>query len=143
MKKNNRFKLSATLMAMSMAFVGTAACSSNEKKQQPAPPSPADQAMNRLATEKKSYVDHAQQRVNDLTEFASQLHEQSTKASIPKAKKMQSAAADLNISLLDVREELVDVKQAKPEDWIDQKRDVDRALNRAESQYTNSVSLLR
>lgn len=118
------------------------ACSSTPKTQTTAA-TQKDRAMNQQDADRDAYVKATQARIDKIAKLGSDLKSGSAKTDKVRAKKMQNASEDLNSLLDDVRQELADVKSALPQNWVDEKRDVEQSLNRAETQYSNSVQLLR
>lgn len=142
-KNTSLVSIKALVPALACAALASA-CSHGEKAQ-PAPPSPAAQAQAQLGAEQTNYVSQTQTRLDQLTKFSQDLRIQAaTAGSDPaKAKKMSNAADDLEALLIDVRKELADVQTAAPTNWVDEKRDVQKTMSRAETQYSNSVSLMQ
>ena len=129
-----------------VAVVGLSGCSSKSKQAEKAPPTPAQAAASQLETDRVAYVNRTQTRVDQMTEFSRQLRTTSqgiAAADAAKAKKQQNAADDLDSLLTDVRKELGDVKSAQTANWVDEKRDVEKVMSRAETQYSNSVTLMQ
>lgn len=134
---------SRALLACLSFFFLINGCSTSEKKPAPPPPTPAEQAAIQLNNERATYTNQTQARINQLAEFAKKLRTQAATAAKPQNKKMSNAADDLDSYLVDAKKGLDEVKTAAPQNWLDYKRDVDRAMTRAESQYSTATSLLR
>ncbi len=134
-----------------MAVVGLTACSHNGTKQTahaapPAPPTAAQQAATQLESERSAYINSSQGRIDRMTQFSQNLRVNASKlaATDPnRAKKQENAAEDLDSLLNDARTNLAQVKNAAAPNWVDWRRDEDKALSRAESQYTGDISLLQ
>jgi hypothetical protein len=118
-------------------------CAENSKKQEAAPPSAYDKTVSKMDANQEAYVVKTQSRIAELKSFGEQLRTKAAVATKPQGKKMSNAAEDLDSLIKDVTKQLADVSSASPTNWIDEKRDVDRALERAESKYSNSVPLLK
>jgi hypothetical protein len=118
-----------------------AACSSSQKHQAGPAPTPQQQAASQMSNERTTYVNQTQSRIDQLSKFSSDLHTRAASAQKPNDKKMMNAAEDLDSLITDAS--LTEVKTAAPENWIDYKRDVEKSMDRAESQYSNSLSLVR
>lgn len=129
------------------ALVGPAiGCASKNKQAEAPPPTPAEQAVSQLDSDRSAYVSQTQSRIDQMNKFSTELRTQAAQIEASdkvKAKKMQNASDDLNSLLDDVRSELADVTSSLPENWLDEKRDVDKSMARAESQYSNSVTLMK
>ena len=138
MKANSKFVLAAFAAT---AMFATAGCSTDSKKDNP-PPTPQQQVNNKLTTERTSYVDQTQTRIDQLTKYSTDLRTHADQAQKPQNKKLENAADDMDSLLSDARKSLSDVKTSAPENWIDYKRDVEKSMDRAESEYSNTVHLL-
>ncbi|MES2854255.1 MAG: hypothetical protein V4692_00250 [Bdellovibrionota bacterium] len=133
-----------TIASACALTIGTIGCASNNKRTAAAPaPTPAQQAVSQLETDRSTYVSQTQSRIDTIESFANDLEARAESTDKVKAKKMQNASEDMNSLLEEVRKELADVTSAAPQNWIDEKRDVERTLERAESNYSNSVRLLQ
>ncbi len=122
------------------------ACSSKDKKADAAAqaqPTAEEQAVTQMSSDRDSYVTATQARIDALTNFGRELSQKSQSSDSVQRKKLSNASEDVNALLNTARRELADVKNSAPENWVDEKRDVERAMNLAESQYSNSVRLLR
>lgn len=107
------------------------------------PPTPAQQATAALENDRNDFVNRTQARIDEMSKFAADLRAKADTAQKPQKKKLENAADDIDSSLKDVEKELTDVRQAAPENWIDEKRDVTKTMQQAETQYSNSVRLLQ
>ena len=136
------WKLNTTLSIV-LAAALVVGCSSGSKKQAAAPPTPAERAMNQLAADRDAYVRSTQAKIDNMDAYANTLRAQSASTDRVRAKKMQNASEDLRSLLNDVRAELADVRASAPQNWVDEKRDVEKTLSRAETQYSSSTQLLR
>ena len=106
-------------------------------------PTPQQQAVTNLNTDRDAYVAQTQARINEMQKFSESLRAQAATAQKPRAKKLENSADDMESALKDVNKELADVKTAAPENWLDEKRDVTKAMMRAETQYNDSVRLIQ
>ena len=131
------------LMVAAASMVTLSACAHRSKHAENPPPTPAQQAQANLAIERDSYVSQTQNRVNEMSKFAADLRAKAETAQKPQSKKLQNAADDMDSALKEVEKELADVKASAPENWIDEKRDVTRTMQQAETQYSNSVRLIQ
>ncbi len=132
-----------TLAAVAtFALVG---CSSKDKKQEtPQPPTAAEQAKSQLDAGQATYVSQTEKRIGEMTKFSGDLRSASAKTTDKvRAKKMQNAADDLDSLLKDAGTSLNEVKTSTPENWVVFKRDVDKVMTRAETQFSNSVTLMQ
>jgi hypothetical protein len=134
-KKNN-------LLVTASALVALAGCA-HSQKQAENPPTPAQQAVSNLEHDRTDYVNRTQSRIDEMTKFAGDLRAKASTARKPTKKKLENAADDMDTALKDVEKELTDVRQAAPENWLDEKRDVTKTMQRAETQYENSIRLLQ
>jgi hypothetical protein len=126
------------------AFVALAGCAHHRHQaENPPPPTPAQQAAANLNNERNDFVNRTQARINEMSKFASDLRARAATAQKPQKKKLENAADDMDSSLKDVEKELTDVRQAAPENWLDEKRDVTKTMQQAETQYSYSVRLLQ
>lgn len=130
-----------SLLVLTMAF-GVAACAGKQKNEAPPAPTAAEQAATDLQNERTDYVATTEARVAELTKASGDLRAKSQASPKVQAKKLSNAAEDLDSMLVDVRKSLDEVKAAAPENWIDYKRDVEKAMSRAETQYNSSITLL-
>ncbi len=108
-----------------------------------AAPTPQQQAVMNLNTDRDAYIGQTQTRIDEMQKFSDNLRAQAATAQKPRAKKLENAADDMESTLKDVNKELADVKTAAPENWLDEKRDVTKAMMRAETQYNDSVRLIQ
>jgi hypothetical protein len=131
------------LLVLAVSFVALSSCAHKRQQAEAPPPTPAQQAQAALANERDSYVNQTQSRIDEMTKFASDLRAKAETAQKPQKKKLQNAADDMDSSLKDVEKELTDVREAAPENWIDEKRDVTKTMQRAETQFSNSIRLLQ
>ncbi len=133
------------LLIVAASFVALSACASkrHQAEQQTPPPTPAQQAEANLAGERDAYVGQTQTRIDEMKKFAADLRARAETTPKPQKKKMQNAADDMDSALRDVEKELADVKDAAPANWLDEKRDVTKTMQRAETQYSSSITLLR
>lgn len=132
------------LVVVGSALLMAAGCSHKQTRQEAkAAPSAQEVAVSGLETERNDYVSRTQTRVDEMTKFATDLRTQAAAAQKPRSKKLENAADDMDSTLKDVTKELTDVKSAAPENWLDEKRDVEKSLMRAETQYSNSIRLLK
>jgi PBP1b-binding outer membrane lipoprotein LpoB len=139
-----QMKCLATSTALVAAlFLG--ACSHGNKKTeaQAAPPTAHDQAVTQLQVDRDAYVNSTDAKLNQYKQHADALRTRSASVQKPMNKKLQNAAEDLDSSVKDVQAALEEVKQAAPQNWLDYKRDVEKAVNRADAQFANSTSLLQ
>lgn len=135
-----------TLLALSVATAGLiGACSHKEKKSaEPAPQQdPQAQAASQLDAEKMGYVNRVQARIDELSRNAADMRSRAMSVAKPNQKKVQNAADDLDSLLKDARTSLDSVRSADATHWVDYRRDVDAAMGKAESQYSNSLMLLK
>ena len=135
-----RFNLALGLVLAATSML--ISCSSSSKKEA-AKPTPAEQADANMKSGQTQYVNQTQTRVDQLSQFSNQLRGKAAQTPSPQSKKLSNAAEDLDLMLKDATKELVEVRSAAPANWIDEKRDVDAAMSRAESHYSNAISLLR
>jgi hypothetical protein len=135
----NAFKIIAAGFVITLA----AACSSSQKHEAVAPQTPAQQAAAQMNAERTNYVNQSQTRIDQLTKYSQDLRTRSASAQKPNDKKMQNAADDLDSLLNDARKSLNEVKTAAPDSWTAYKRDVEKSMDRAESEYSNSMSMIR
>ncbi len=137
-------KLNSQVLVAAAAVVLLAGCSHKETRAQAAPaPTAQEKAVTQLDAERTSYVQRIQARIDEMTKFANDLRTQSAAAQKPRSKKLENAADDIDSTLKDANKELADVKTAAPENWLDEKRDVEKSMMRAETQYTESVRLIK
>jgi hypothetical protein len=125
------------------AAIGFAACSSKPKTEAPKEQTAAERAAAGLQAEQTSYVQRTEARVAQLGQMVTDLRAKAATAEKPQNKKIENAAEDLSTLLGDVRKSLDEVKGASGDSWIAYKRDVEKAMSRAEIQYSNSISLLQ
>ena len=130
-----------TIFTLSAALVLTIGCGSSDKKT--AAPTEQQKAISQLDASRSEYVNVTQTRIDKMATFGTDLKTKATAADKVRAKKMQNASEDLSSLLDDARSELAEVRSAAPENWMDEKRDVESAMSRAETQYSNSVQFLR
>jgi glutamine amidotransferase PdxT len=135
-------KLTFVATATSLVFLAGCAHSHKRAENNP-PPTPKQIAVMQLDTDRNAYVTQTQSRVDEMTKFSEQLRAKAAAAQKPQAKKLENAADDMDASLKDVEKELTDVRQAAPENWLDEKRDVTKTMQRAETQYNDSVRLIQ
>ncbi len=132
------------LFILGVALIFTAGCSHSSKRaEQPVPQTAHQQAVTQIGADRDAYVAQTQARIDEMQKFAENLRAQAVTAQKPRQKKLENAAEDMDSSLKDVSKELANVKQAAPEDWLDEKRDVTKAMMRAETQYSDSVRLIQ
>lgn len=136
------FVKSAILAVAAIGFVG---CSHAEKKEEvaAAPPTAAEQAKSQQATDRDAYVAATESRLTTMQKLASDLRSRAATAQKPQSKKLENAADDMESFNKDIERQLADVKNSAPENWVDERRDVEKVLSRAESFYSTSVTLLR
>jgi uncharacterized protein YukE len=134
-----RLTLFLSAILFSMSFTG---CSSSPKKETHVPTA-KEQTVYQQDSDRNAYVAATQSRIDEIARLSNNLIGQSAQSNKVTAKKMQNASEDLNSLLNDVRRELNDVRTALPQNWVDEKRDVEKTLSRAETQYSNSVQLLQ
>ena len=134
-------KMNLLVLGTSVAMM--AGCAHHTKNADNPPPTPAQQAQSQLNVERDQYVATTQNRIDEMTKFASDLRAKAETAQKPTKKKLQNAADDMDASLKEVSKELADVKSAAPENWLDEKRDVTKTMQQAETQYSNSIRLLQ
>ena len=127
----------------STALILTAGCSHASKHADQPAPTPQQQAVAQIGADREAYVAQTQTRINEMQKFGDTLRAQATTAQKPRQKKLENAADDMDSSLKDVSKALTNVKQAAPENWLDEKRDVTKAMMRAETQYSDSVHLIQ
>jgi hypothetical protein len=135
-----------TILAGALVALACTACSSKDKKSNEAavqPPTAQEKAVSQMGTDRDSYVSATQARIDGLNNFGRELRQKAQTSDSVQRKKLSNAAEDIGSILNDARRELADVKNAAPENWVDEKRDVEKAMNLAESQYSNSVYLMR
>lgn len=135
-------KLTAILLSLSAAgLVG--ACSHKSKHDDKKEPTAQEQANTQLDSQKEAFLVRVQSRIDEMTKNAADMRTRA--AAMPKnnQKKVQNAADDLESLLKDARTSMESVRSADATHWVDYKRDVDSAMGKAESQYSNSLLLLR
>lgn len=131
------------LTALVFALSG---CSSSEKKQanaQPAAPTAHEQAVTQLQSDRDAYVNRTDAKITQYRQHAENLRARAATQQKPMDKKLSNAAEDMESTLKDVQTALTEVKTAAPQNWLDYKRDVEKAINRADAQYANSTTLLQ
>ena len=142
-----RKSVNALLGATSaMVLVGLATgCASEQKKQASAPPPPtaAQLAVTQAASDRTAYVQQTQTRIDQLTKFSGDLRTKAATAQKPQNKKLENTADDMDSLLGDAKKSLNEVTTSAPENWIDYKRDVEKSMDRAENEYSNSIRLLQ
>lgn len=132
-----------TFVSLFTALLFLAGCSTSSKNASN-PPSDKQQAMNQLNSSRDEYVSSTQARIDKMASLSKSLKDKASSAKdSTRAKKMENASNDLNSLLDDARKQLGEVKDAKTENWLLEKSDVENAMSRAETQYTNSIQLLR
>lgn len=132
------------VLIATLGFVALAGCThANKRAENPPPPTPQQQAVIQLNTDRDAYIAQTQTRIDEMHKFSENLRAQADAAQKPRQKKLQNAADDMESALKDVDKELADVKTSAPENWIDEKRDVEKTMMRAETQYSNSVRLIQ
>ena len=131
------------LLAMVATVALLANCSSPSKQNDRKAATPAQAAVGNLNNDRNVFVNQTQARIDEMTKFAQELRVKAGTAPRPQAKKMTNSADDLDSLVNDVRTSLTDVRTAAPENWVDNKRDVEKYLNRAESAYSNDVKMLQ
>lgn len=131
-----------TIFALSAALLVTVGCGSSDKNMAAAP-TEQQKAISQLDVSRNEYVNTTQSRIDKMAAFGTDLKTKANAAGKVRAKKMQNASEDLSSLLEDARMQLTEVRTAAPENWMDEKRDVESAMSRAETQYSNSVQLLR
>jgi hypothetical protein len=130
-------------LVLALAAVGFVGCSHSQKRAEQPAPTPAQQAVTQLSTDRDAYVNATQARLQTMQQLAGDLRNRASQTQKPQSKKLENAADDMESYTKDVERQLADVKSAAPENWVDEKRDVEKVLSRAESHYSNSVSLLK
>jgi hypothetical protein len=138
MKSKVKVLLASSAIALAAAL--TISCASAKKEQ---PLTPQQQAMNQMAIDREAYLTQQQARIDQLQKFSQNLRQQSATAQAPRNKKLTNAADDLDSLLKDATSSMTGVRTAAPENWTDYKRDVEKSMSRAETQYSNSVRLLQ
>ena len=139
---------SALAYTVVMASFALGACAHNEKHQdqqqaQKAPPTAQEQAVSQMQMDRDSYVQRVTNKLNEYQQHTATLRQQAQSAQKPMNKKLENAAEDMDSTLKDVNTALNEVKSSAPQNWLDYKRDVEKAMNRADAQFSNSTSLLR
>ncbi|RYZ76043.1 MAG: hypothetical protein EOP05_06195 [Proteobacteria bacterium] len=137
-----KFVKAAVLAVAAVGFVG---CSHSAKKEEVAaqPPTAQEQAKSQLASDRDAYVAATQARLESMQKMAGDLRTRAAATQKPQSKKLENAADDMESFNKDIERQLADVKQAAPENWVDERRDVEKVLSRAESFYSQSVTLLK
>lgn len=143
-RMNNAAKMMMTTSLMASALL-LGACSNGDKKAdaQPTPPTAHEQAVNQLQTDRDAYVHSTDAKLSQYQQHADALRSRANSVQKPMNKKLQNAAEDLDSSVKDVQAALEEVKSAAPQNWLDYKRDVEKAVNRADAQFANSTTLLQ
>ena len=140
-------RTSKTVLTLSLlaGALSLGACAHKEAAHDQAaqPPSAHDQAMTQMQADRDAYVQRTTAKVSEYQKHAQDLRTQASTQPKPQNKKLENAAEDLDSALRDVNTALTEVKTAAPANWLDYKRDVEKALNRADAQFANSTSLLR
>jgi hypothetical protein len=131
------------MLILSSACILTVGCASKQKHEANREQTAAEKTVTKLDNERDAYVKQAQSRIDSIEKSANDLESNSAKANKVQSKKMQNASDDIKALTDDARKELADVKSAAPQNWLDEKRDVERAIERAESTYSNAASLVR
>lgn len=129
--------------AVILGCVLTVGCAGKPKQEAKREPTAAEQATAQLDADRNNYVNQAQARIDSIEKFASDLDSNAANADKVKAKKMQNASDDIISLTEEARKELLDVKTAAPQNWLDERRDVERTLERAEATYSNSMRLIQ
>ena len=135
----------STVLALAVTLT-LGACSSSEKKQENAPPAPPtahEQAVNQLQSDRDAYISRTDAKITQYQQHAENLRARAATQQKPLDKKLSNAAEDMEANLKDIRSALGEVKAAAPQNWLDYKRDVEKAINRADAQYANSTTLLQ
>ena len=131
-----------------LASFALGACAHNDKRQdqqeaQKPAPTAQEQAVSQMQMDRDSYVQRVTNKLNEYQQHSQTLRNQASTAQKPMNKKLENAAEDMDSTLKDVSKALNEVKSSAPQNWLDYKRDVEKAMNRADAQFTNSTSLLR
>lgn len=140
MKVQMKIVQSALLTLAAVGFVG---CSHSSKKQEKQPPTAQEQAHQQMTSDRDAYVAATESRLQTLQKLSGDLRAKASQTQKPQSKKLENAADDMEAYTKDIANQLADVKNAAPENWVDERRDVEKVLSRAESFYSNSVSMLR
>jgi len=127
----------------SVMVLSATGCMSTQKKEAAAQLTPAQQQQAQLAADRAAYVRQTQVRVGQLDQFSTQLRDKANATPKPQQKRIENAADDMESVLGDVKKSLREVTTAPPENWLDYKRDVEKSMDRAESQYSNTLNLLQ
>ncbi len=131
---------SAVVALAAVGFVGCAHSSKHEEKKQP---TAQEQAVQQMSSDRDAYVAATQSRLQTMQKLANDLRTRANEVQKPQSKKLENAADDMDSYTKDIERQLADVKNAAPENWVDERRDVEKVLSRAESFYSNSVTMLK
>lgn len=134
----------ALATVVSVLITGCATPPKREASQEPqSPETIAQLAENKIKAERSEYINQVQGRLEQLGQHSQDMRATAITSEKDKGKKLENAAEDLDSMLTDVKKNLAEVRTATPANWIDYKRDVDKALLRAETHYSNTQALLR
>jgi hypothetical protein len=144
MKLTKAFFGSALMSAMMVGALSfTTACSSTSKKQQAQQLTPEQQVQQQQTRDRDAFIAQTQARIDQLNKYAQDLLNRAASSPKPQSTKMENAAEDLDFQLKDARKQLTDVRTAAPQNWVDEKRGVERSMDRAESQYSNTSHMFQ
>ena len=131
------------LVLSASAMIALAGCAHSHKRSDAPPPTPQQAAVSQLDGDRTDFIARTQTRIDEMSKYAAQLRSRAETAQKPQKKKLENAADDLDSTLKDVQKNLVEVREASAENWLDYKRDVTKTMQTAETQYSNSVHLIQ
>jgi cytochrome c5 len=93
-----------------------------------------------MAQDREAYVQRTKQRIANLTQRSDELHQRAAQAMGPEKIHLQNSSSDFDDALTDARRNLAQVETVEPRYWLDQKRGLEKAINKAEAAYEGSVA---
>ena len=141
--KTNFVKTILGALTLLTALSLTTACSSSSKKNQAQQPTPEQQMQQQQSRDRDAFVNQTQARIDQMNKFTQDLRNRAATSPKPQSTKMENAAEDLDAQLKDAAKQLTDVRTAAPQNWVDEKRGVERSMDRAESQYSNTSHMFQ
>ena len=100
-----------------------------------------DAARAQLGQDRDAYVAATQARIVRLTKRSDELHGRAENATGPQKQKLQNISDDYDSALTQVRRDFAQVQKAPPQDYLDQKRSVEKDIGRAEEAFSSSLNV--